>query len=85
MKKLVLLALAAMLCLVSQCWACPIYEINVNEACPPETEQQEPQTDSFIDNTADLIILANNPMLNQMVANVLGFGRALGRPEDDFL
>jgi hypothetical protein len=39
MKKLVLLA--AMLCLVSQCWAGPVYESDLNEACLPDTEVAE--------------------------------------------
>jgi hypothetical protein len=49
MKKVVLLA--AMLCLVSECWASPVYEVDVNEACPPEIEyeyDQEQETEGEI-------------------------------------
>ncbi|MDR2818015.1 MAG: hypothetical protein LBB37_01065 [Endomicrobium sp.] len=58
MKKLVLLA--AMLCLVSQCWAGPVYESDLNEACLPDTEVAEIETGAEIaargDRAIDLML-----------------------------
>ncbi|MDR2252182.1 MAG: hypothetical protein LBD98_05140 [Endomicrobium sp.] len=63
MKKLVLLA--AMLCLVSECWADPVHRSRLGDACAPETEQQT-QTGN-----KGCIIRADDPQVNQMVADIL--------------
>jgi hypothetical protein len=63
MKKLVLLA--AMLCLVSECWADPAHKSRLSDACAPEPEQQT-QTGN-----EGGIIRADDPRLDLMVAGIL--------------
>jgi hypothetical protein len=63
MKKLVLLA--AMLCLVSECWADPAHISRLGDACDPESEQQTQTVNE------EGIIRADDPRLDLMIADIL--------------
>ncbi|MDR1433719.1 hypothetical protein [Candidatus Endomicrobiellum devescovinae] len=67
MKKLVLMI---MFFAVAQCWADLVHKSYLSDACVPEPEQQQTQANGQENNAAG-IIPANDPQVNQMVAEAL--------------